>query len=97
MTEIAARTVCHAEDGKPVHEIALGPLGGLSASVLTWGATLSRMSVPDRNGEFENVVLAFNLKQMGDAEDTESYERILAAERGVLTGHRVASEVAAAD
>ena len=59
MTKISPKTVCRAEDGQPVHEITLGPIGGLTATVLTWGATLSGLSVPDRSGHADNIVLAF--------------------------------------
>ena len=44
-------------DGAEVHEYTLTNANGLEAKVLTYGATLTTVKVPDREGKFENVTL----------------------------------------
>ena len=44
-------------DGAAVHEYTLTNANGLEAKVLTYGATLTTVKVPDKNGKFESVTL----------------------------------------
>jgi aldose 1-epimerase len=43
--------------GEEVHVYTLTNAGGLKAKVMTYGATLIAVELPDRNGKFENVTL----------------------------------------
>lgn len=58
---VVERTVAFqsATDG-PVEVITLTNAQGLRARVLTWGATLVEMSVPDRTGKLADVTLGFD-------------------------------------
>jgi aldose 1-epimerase len=47
-------------DGEAVHRINLRSSSGLQASVITLGATLSELHVPDSNGKSADVVLGFD-------------------------------------
>jgi aldose 1-epimerase len=47
-------------DGQPVAQIVLSPGNGSSASLLTYGATLSSLVVPDKQGNFGDIVLGFD-------------------------------------
>ena len=53
--EVAA----HTADGEEVASFTLKNRHGLTAKVLSWGATLIEMSAPDREGEFSDVTLGF--------------------------------------
>ncbi|WP_225029178.1 aldose epimerase family protein [Xinfangfangia pollutisoli] len=44
-------------DGEEVTEVTLTGSAGLTAKVLTWGARLAELWVPDREGEFADIVL----------------------------------------
>ncbi|MBN2269624.1 MAG: galactose mutarotase [Sedimentisphaerales bacterium] len=44
-------------DGAVVHEYTLTNANGLEAKVLDYGATLTTVKVPDKNGKFESVTL----------------------------------------
>jgi len=44
-------------DGADVHEYTLTNANGLEAKVLTYGATLTTVKVPDRDGNFESITL----------------------------------------
>ncbi|MBL7153510.1 MAG: galactose mutarotase [Phycisphaerae bacterium] len=44
-------------DGAAVHEYTLTNANGLEAKVITYGATLTTVKVPDRDGKFESVTL----------------------------------------
>ena len=46
-------------NGKPVELIRLRE-GGLSCEILTYGATLRKLTVPDRDGKPRDVVLGFD-------------------------------------
>jgi aldose 1-epimerase len=48
------------KDGKPVELYTLTNRNGLKAKVMTYGATLTEMQVPDKNGKNESVVLGFD-------------------------------------
>jgi aldose 1-epimerase len=53
---VAAQTA----DGQPVEVFTLTNAHGLRARVITWGATLVEMSVPDRAGKLADVTLGFD-------------------------------------
>lgn len=44
----------------PVQEIVLGTPGGLSATVISWGATLKSLSMPLPDGRYQDVVLGLD-------------------------------------
>jgi aldose 1-epimerase len=46
-------------DGKPVDLYILTSPGGVVAKVMTYGATLTELDVPDRNGKLDDVILGF--------------------------------------
>ncbi len=48
------------KDGEAVEVFTLTNSHGLTARVMTWGATLVSMSVPDRAGKFADVTLGFD-------------------------------------
>lgn len=48
------------EDGKTVELYTLKNANGLTAKVMTYGATLTEMDVPDKNGKFADVTLGFS-------------------------------------
>jgi aldose 1-epimerase len=52
-------------DGRPVTEVTLRNHGGSEARILSYGATLRALKVPDRTGRLTDVVLGFD--------DLESY------------------------
>ncbi len=45
------------DDGKEVELITLRNAKGMSAQIITYGATIKELRAPDRNGNFTNVVL----------------------------------------
>ena len=45
--------------GEPVTQFTIKNAHGLSASIITYGATLVSMNVPDRNGQFDDVTLGY--------------------------------------
>ena len=47
-------------DGKPVDLYVLKDEHGMVAKVMTYGATLTELDVPDRNGTLDDVVLGFD-------------------------------------
>ena len=44
-------------DGAPVERVVLTHQSGIEAAIITYGAALQSLSVPDRNGRMDNVVL----------------------------------------
>lgn len=51
------------DDGTPVELYVLTNTKGVTAKIMTYGALLTEMHVPDRDGKFDDVVLGFdNLK-----------------------------------
>ena len=48
------------EDGKPVRLFSLTNRNGMTIEVTNFAATLVSVSVPDRDGNFEHVVLGFD-------------------------------------
>ena len=47
-------------DGKPVEQYVLTNKNGLSAKLMTYGATWTNMTVPDREGKMGDVLLGFD-------------------------------------
>ena len=47
-------------DGQPVHRYTLSPRGGLTVRIITYGATITQLLVPDRQGRLADVVLGFD-------------------------------------
>jgi aldose 1-epimerase len=47
-------------DGKPVERYVLRNANGLAVGLITYGATVTELLVPDRQGAFADVVLGFN-------------------------------------
>lgn len=54
---VVKATVGKMPDGAAVDEYTMTNGNGLEAKVLTYGATLTTVKVPDRNGKFESVTL----------------------------------------
>jgi aldose 1-epimerase len=48
------------QDGTPVDLYSLTNMGGSVAKIMTYGATLTELHVPDRNGKLADVVLGFD-------------------------------------
>jgi aldose 1-epimerase len=48
------------KDGQSVEVFTLRSASGMEATVMSYGATLTRLLVPDRNGNLEDVVLGFD-------------------------------------
>ncbi|MHC8366131.1 aldose epimerase family protein [Pseudomonas sp. ZT5P21] len=48
------------KDGTAVEQYVLRNSHGMQATVITYGATLQSLSVPDKNGKIEDVVLGFD-------------------------------------
>ena len=74
------------EDGKKVDAYILTNKNGLKAKIITYGAMLTEMHVPDKNGKLGDVVLGHD--KLEDYLDGHSY-------LGVTTG-RVANRIAKA-
>lgn len=50
----------HTEDGQAVHLYTLTNANGLTAEIMNYGGTVVRLFVPDRDGQFDDVVLGFD-------------------------------------
>src|SRR6185436_1171827 len=48
------------EDGETVERFTLTNKNGVSASLITWGASLTEMHVPDKDKKFADVTLGFD-------------------------------------
>jgi aldose 1-epimerase len=47
-------------DGAPIERYTLTNANGLEAAIITYGGTLTALRVPDRDGEFGDIVLGFD-------------------------------------
>lgn len=54
------KTFGKTSDGTPVEQYVLRNSHGMQATVITYGATLQALAVPDKNGKSEDVVLGFD-------------------------------------
>lgn len=54
-----ARLFGHLPDGRPVHEFTLAAEQGLSLSAISYGGIVTRLTLPDADGQPVNVVLGF--------------------------------------
>ncbi|TWS97605.1 aldose epimerase family protein [Reyranella sp. CPCC 100927] len=59
VNSIERRRFGHLPDGDDVDAVVLRNANGLRAKILTYGATLAVLEVPDRDGRSRNVVLGF--------------------------------------
>ena len=75
-----------AKDGSPVKKITLRNAKGLSAEILSYGAIIKELRVPDRAGQFTNIVLT--------TDTIEKFERFNGA--AAVIG-RVANRIAKAE
>jgi aldose 1-epimerase len=57
---LAVRNFGSLPDGNPVEAWTLFGRGGLVLEIITYGATVTRLLAPDRNGHLADVVLGFN-------------------------------------
>jgi aldose 1-epimerase len=57
---ITASALGGLPDGRAVVRYALRNAHGLTAEVMNYGATLTALRTPDRNGRFENITLGFD-------------------------------------
>ncbi|WP_085579592.1 MULTISPECIES: aldose epimerase family protein [unclassified Pseudomonas] len=55
------------DDGTPVEQYILRNRHGMQATVITYGATLQALRVPDRHGKLDDIVLGFD--------DVQGYQR----------------------
>lgn len=56
-----SHSICgHAPDGTPVASIILANRNGMRATLMSWGALLQSLEVPDRHGRCADVVLGFD-------------------------------------
>ena len=61
---VSSRTFGKLEDGTPIEQYTLTNRHGLMARIMTYGATLTELHLPDRTGKLADVVLGFdNLEQ----------------------------------
>ncbi len=72
-------------DGTPVELFSLGRSPGLVAHVITYGGTILRLDVPDRDGISGNVVL--NLPSLADYMDQDAYLCALVGRYANRIGH----------
>jgi len=57
---IKEREFGHTDDGTPVELYTLTNKRGIVAKIMTYGAILTELDVPDRHGNFADIVLGFN-------------------------------------
>jgi len=57
------------QDGREITKYILSNNNGLSVSVINYGAIVTEVNVPDRDGNFENVILGFENLQGYEGDD----------------------------
>jgi aldose 1-epimerase len=57
---LSQRTFGHLRSGEPVEAWTLSGKGGLVVEIIAYGAIVTRLLAPDRNGRLADVVLGFN-------------------------------------
>lgn len=60
MAALETSPLGHTPDGRSVERFVLRNAHGLSAELMTYGATLMALRTPDRTGRFESIVLGFD-------------------------------------
>jgi aldose 1-epimerase len=65
------RTVFGSIDGHPVHRYRLANETGLTASFIDYGATLTELHLPDRQGRLADIVLGFD--RLEDYRSSDAY------------------------
>ncbi len=60
MTAIEIGPLGHLPDGRAVERYTLRSAHGITAELMSYGATLMALRTPDRNGRFDNIVLGFD-------------------------------------
>lgn len=63
-------------DGREVHQYTLQNRSGVTAQIIDYGATVTSLKVPDRNGKIEDVVLGYDSLQ-GYVEGTAYFGAIV--------------------
>ncbi len=63
-------------DGREVFQYTLGNRSGVTAQIINYGATVTSLRVPDRNGKMEDVVLGYDSLR-GYIEDTAYFGSIV--------------------
>src|SRR5215211_5544814 len=58
-------------EGQTVEEYTLTNAKGMEVKIITYGGTITSVRVPDRRGDFDNIVLGFN--NLADYESKNSY------------------------
>ncbi len=57
LERVTSKVVGKLKDGRPIHEYTLKNKNDLEARVLTYGATLTRVRMPDKNGKIDDIAL----------------------------------------
>ncbi len=57
---VSTKAFGHTKEGEAVEQFTLTNEKGVTAKVITYGATLTELDVPDRSGKLSNVVLGFD-------------------------------------
>lgn len=68
---VTVATFGETQDGEVVHVYTLKNRNGLSADIMTYGATVVRLMAPDRHGQFADVLLGFD--NLADYENKSPY------------------------
>ncbi len=58
--EVQVKPVATLEDGTKVDQYTMTNSNGMQVSVINYGATITRVVVPDRDGQLDNITLHFN-------------------------------------
>lgn len=62
-------------DGKMVEKYTITNKNGVSASIVTYGATLVSVSVPDKNGKFADIIVGFD--KLEDMVEKSDYQGVV--------------------
>jgi aldose 1-epimerase len=70
MSEISSKTVGNV-DGVPVHAIKMKNSSGVEITCLSYGATMTEVSCPDRMKNIKNVLLCANFSELIDPNNSK--------------------------
>ena len=73
------------KDGYAVEIYTLKSGNGLTAKIMTRGATLVQLDVPDKNGKIDDVVLGFDAVAGYESEDNQYFGTTTGRERQIHT------------